>query len=141
MESIVKGMNRLAISQKYEVKSEVTHGYVPQPLVGIWARWPYFHNNSAPSLCAVLTASAKRPKGYWTGEPLDRERDFDRACNGYPSGGAVPEDWKSNPAAFYDPSRDGLSNSGHDEGIFLENGRELLSPEDKGDLIQFLQTL
>jgi hypothetical protein len=34
-----------------------------------------------------------------------------------------------------------MGNFGHDEGIFIENGKDLLSPDDKKDLIKFLQTL
>tara|TARA_Y100001958_G_scaffold142390_1_gene118534 strand:- start:377 stop:508 length:132 start_codon:yes stop_codon:yes gene_type:complete len=42
---------------------------------------------------------------------------------------------------LYDSRKPGLSRFGHDEGIFLENGKELLSPQEKLQLIQFLQTL
>jgi hypothetical protein len=42
---------------------------------------------------------------------------------------------------FYDTRKVGMSNQGHDEDIFLENGRELLLPQQKRALIQFLQTL
>ena len=133
-------LNDLAISKANGVVIKEQAGYVPPPLVGIWARWPYFHNNSAPSLCAVLTPAPQRPKGYYAGEASDRERDFDSECNGYPLGEKTPADWKQDKFR-YDTRRRGLSNSGHDEGIFLKNGKEILSPEDKRDLIQFLQTL
>ena len=53
MQSLV-ALNNLALSQESGVVIKPQHGYVPPPLVGIWARWPYFHNNSVPSLCAVL---------------------------------------------------------------------------------------
>jgi hypothetical protein len=141
METFVDGMNRLAVSQRNGIVSESHTGYVPPPLVGIWARWPYFHNNAAPSLCAVLTAAESRPKQYWPGEPVDREKDFDRECNGYPSGDRVPAEWKKNRDTLYDTARDGLGNGGHDRGIFIRDGKELLSKQDKLDLIQFLQTL
>lgn len=133
-------LNHLAISQRFGVQVEVTNGYVPQPLVGIWARWPYFHNNSIPSLCALLTRAEDRPKAYYSGEPNDSDRDFDFECNGYPLGNKVPEEWKSWRHRFNTRSL-GLSNAGHDEGIFLKDGQELLSPQDKRDLIRFMQTL
>ncbi len=140
MSSLVQ-LNGLAISQQIGARVVPQTGYVPPPLVGIWARFPYFHNNAAPSLCAVLTRAEDRPAYYYAGEPLDPEHDFDVACNGYPSGSAVPRAWRRDLEALYDTTLPGLSNLGHDEGIFLQDGVELLSEADKRDLIAFLQTL
>ncbi len=139
MKSLEK-LNGLAISKRIGVKIVAQKGYVPPPLVGIWARWPYFHNNSVPSLCQVLTAGPKRVKVYYAGEARDRDRDFDFDCNGYPSGMKIPDEWFI-PQMKYDTHRKAMSNQGHDEGIFLENGKEIFSAEDKRDLIQYLQTL
>ncbi|MNL20214.1 hypothetical protein D3C87_1414500 [compost metagenome] len=133
-------LNNLSISQKNGIVIQAQAGYVPPPLVGIWARWPYLHNNSVPNLCALLTDSRKRPTAYYAGEAKDPNKDFDFACNGYPLGKQTPESWKQEEF-YYDTSRPGMSNSGHDEGIFLENGKELLTREEKTNLIQFLQTL
>lgn len=133
-------LNNLAISKKNGILIRAQQGYVPPPLVGIWARWPYFHNNSVPSLCAVLTAAKDRPKFYYSGEANDQEKDFDSECNGYPLGNATPDAWKTSEH-LYDTRKAGMGNNGHDEDIFLENGKELLLPEQKRALIQFLQTL
>jgi hypothetical protein len=78
---------------------------------------------------------------YWAGEAVDRNADFDSDCVGYPSDSKVPALWKTFPGRFYDSKRVGLSNRGHDEGIFLKQGRELLSPDQKRDLIEYLKTL
>jgi len=128
-------LNDLAISKQIGVVIQRQEGYVPPPLVGIWARWPYFHNNSVPSLCALLTRHELRPLSYSAVAAEDPDRDFDFECNGYPRQprGKVRE--------VYQASRPGMKNIGHDEGIFIKNGKELLSPENKQDLIQFLQTL
>ncbi|HEY6876391.1 MAG TPA: hypothetical protein VI299_00145 [Polyangiales bacterium] len=134
-------LNQLAISKKSGTVIKVQQGYVPPPLVGIWARYPYFHNNSAPSLCAVLTRGADRPQTYFSGAQEDPARDFDRACNGYPTGNAIPSAWRDDPEAFYDSTRLGLGNQGHDEGVFLKNGVELFTERQKRDIIAFLQTL
>ncbi len=143
MRTLAKDLNRLTISQNKGVVYEEEKGYVPPPLVGIWARWPYFHNNSSPSLCSVLTRSELRPKRYFAGPAEDTARDFDLECNGYPSGANVPPKWTQNEETMYDVSRRGLSNTGHDVGIFVDRvtGKELLTPQNKADLIQFLQTL
>ena len=140
MDSLVQ-LNDLSISKKSGVIIKPQTGYVPPPLVGIWARWPYFHNNSAPSLCAVLTRASERPAAYYSGEPEDPKLDFDRTCNGYPVGAAVPAAWIKDSEALFDTKRQGLGNQGHDEGVFLKNGEEMFTPAQKQDIIAFLQTL
>ncbi len=129
-------LNALRYSRLNGIEVRATNGYVPPPLVGIWARWPYFHNNAAPTLCDVLTRGDERPESYRAVPPDDPAIDFDGACNGYPR---APRDLGED--YVYDTSRPGLSNGGHDEGIFLRGGVELLSPAEKRDLIRFMQSL
>lgn len=133
-------LNGLAISQTIQTVVQPQHGYVPPPLVGIWARWPYFHNNAAPNLCAVLTRSADRPQMYYAGEANDPQTDFDAMCNGYPQAARAPEAWRKKEFAYV-VNAQGLSNRGHDEGIFLRDGEEIFSPADKQAIIEFLKTL
>lgn len=140
MLSLERALNGLALSRNHDIRIETQNGYVPPPLVGIWARWPYFHNNSAPSLCAVLTRASARPSLYAAVPAEDREQDFDSLCNGYPEYDRVRPEFRQEPYLF-DTRRDGLRNTGHDEGIFLRDGREVLTSEEKADLILFLQTL
>ncbi len=139
MKSLEK-LNELSISRKNNILIKAQPGYVPPPLVGIWARWPYMHNNSIPNLCALLSPAQERPDVYYAGEALDRNTDFDFECNGYPLGLKTPKKWQE-PAFLYNTKRRGMSNAGHDDGIFIENGIETLSPSDKRNLILFLQTL
>lgn len=140
MKSLVQ-LNDLAISKNNGIKVKPQEGYVPPPLVGIWARWPYLHNNSVPNLCALMTPPEKRPVTYYSGEALNPETDFDFECNGYPLGAKTPASWKKK-LFLYDTRKAGLSNSGHYKKIFQdENGNEILSIEDKRALIHFLQTL
>lgn len=141
MEGLAEGLNRLSISRSNGVVVEVQAGYVPPPLEGIWARWPYFHNNSVPTLCAVLTRSSERPRVFHAGEAVDKERDFDGDCVGYPTGAATPKSWQRNASRRVDTSRRGLGNQGHDEGVFLDGGREMYTPEQKRALVEFLKTL
>lgn len=134
-------LNALRISRQIRTRVEAQRGYVPPPLVGIWARWPYLHNNSVPSLCALLTRSEARPSRYVAVPAADPERDFDSRCVGYPLDSAAAGSWRLRIAHAFDARKAGLSNRGHDEGIFLEGGRELLSAAEKLDLIEFLKTL
>ena len=133
-------LNDLSISKTNKIVIKEQKGYVPPPLVGIWARWPYFHNNSVPSLCAVLTPSALRPTFYYAGEAINTATDFDPDCNGYPTLDQVPASWRQ-AAFYYDTSRKGMSNAGHDVDIFIKDGQEILTAADKKALIKYLQTL
>ncbi len=131
----IQDINDLAISEKYDLVLTPQEGYVPPPLVGIWARWPYFHNNAVPNLCAVLTPAAQRPSVYQYGPITNKVVDFDSGCNGYPL--AAPAHFDQ----VFDTSEPGLSAVGHDEGIFMDDGVERFTPGQKTDLIRFLQTL
>lgn len=141
MKEFADALNSLQISKSIGTVVEPQKGYVPPPLDGIWSRWPYFHNNSVPNLCALLTKSSARPQTYWAGKAIDRDRDFDSECVGYPLGDKTPEAWKKNKDFFYDTKREGMKNTGHDEKIFLANGEEIFSRDEKMELIEFLKTL
>lgn len=141
MREFASSLNKLAISKTIGAVVEPQKGYVPPPLDGIWSRWPFFHNNSAPSLCAVLTSGPKRPVTYWAGPAKSKERDFDQTCVGYPTGSRVPPFWKKDPDYLFDSRKEGLSNRGHDERIFIKDGKEIYTAEEKLELIEFLKTL
>lgn len=125
----------------FGIDYEQTKGYVPPPLVGIWSRWPYFHNNSAPSLCAVLTRAELRPVKYVAGPAVDPKTDYDSDCGGYPVVERAPAEWKENKDYWFDTTREGMRNMGHDEGVFLRNGEEIMTQVQKRELVEFLKTL
>jgi len=137
MSSFADALNRLSISKYMGTVVLPKAGYVPPPLEGIWARFPYMHNNSIPTLCDVLKPGKARPVVYFAVDPKDPDRDFDAACVGYPKDNSRPQAQK----VKFDTRILGQSNRGHDEGIFLKNGREILSSSDKLALIEFLKTL
>jgi hypothetical protein len=141
MREFADDLNRLQISKDIKTIVEPQKGYVPPPLEGIWSRWPYFHNNSIPNLCALLTPAAARPKTYVAGKAIDKKRDFDQDCVGYPIGENAPEEWKKDKDYLYDTQKEGLSNSGHDEKIFIKDGKEIYTQIEKSELIEFLKTL
>ncbi|NQZ00340.1 MAG: cytochrome c [Bdellovibrionales bacterium] len=139
MSSLIQ-LNDLEISKKYGIKIKQQVGYVAPPLNGIWARWPYFHNNSAPTLCDVLLPSNLRAKRYYLRASVDKNSDFDSTCNGYPS--VSRRNWRRLPHEnkVYLGGL-GLSNTGHDEGIFVKDGQNLLNDQTRYELIRYLQTL
>lgn len=52
-----------------------TDGYANLPLDGVWARAPYLHNGSVPSLWDLLTPAEQRPKVFTRGSDVyDQER-------------------------------------------------------------------
>lgn len=134
-------LNELAISKWMKTVVVPQEGYVPPPLVGIWARYPYLHNNSIPNLCAFLTRPSERPKEFYQGPAINVQTDFDQECVGYPVGEKIPEHFKKKDA-FFETWRPGMSNRGHSKAFIDEaTGRELLSRNEKKDLIMFLKTL
>jgi 2,4-dienoyl-CoA reductase-like NADH-dependent reductase (Old Yellow Enzyme family)/mono/diheme cytochrome c family protein len=103
-----------------------TNGYVNQPLDGLWARAPYLHNGSVPTLVDLLEPVEKRPKRFYRGDDVyDAERVGFRHD--------LPE---ANGRKFfdYDTTRLGNSNAGHLYGTDLP-------AEAKHDLIEYLKTL
>ena len=137
MSSFSEDLNRLSISKFMGTEVIPKVGYVPPPLDGIWSRFPYMHNNSIPSLCEVLTASRFRVKVYKAIEPKNIDLDFDSECVGYPrsvSSEAIVR-------GSFQTSKPGQSNAGHDEGIFLKDGKEILSMAEKKQLIEFMKSL
>ena len=141
MNEFADELNRLKISKTLNAVVAPQKGYVPPPLEGIWARYPYMHNNSIPSLCELLKVREKRVKSYWAVKAENKERDFDQDCIGYPKEDEIPQNLKRDPDYFFNTAKEGLSNMGHDKKILIKDGIEVFSEEDKAELIEFLKTL
>lgn len=142
MRYFADALNDLAISKWMGTVVEPQEGYVPPPLVGIWARYPYFHNNSVPTLCEVLELPKNRTKIFYLGPAENRETDFDQECVGYPVGNKIPKKWIANTESRYDTSKAGLRNIGHDKMLIdRKTGREKFTRQDKRDIVNFLKTL
>jgi hypothetical protein len=132
MKDLSKDLNRLAFSDTFNIKVVPQEGYVPPPLVGIWTRWPYFHNNSAPTLCDVLKAPESRRTSWYVGSPVDPETDYDQECNGFPELSKAPKAWRTKDRLF-DTQKSGQTNTGH--------AKTVLGDEEISDVVMFLKTL
>lgn len=141
MEAFADRLNDLAVSQWMETVVEVQEGYVPPPLDGIWARYPYLHNHAVPTLCEMLLPAEHRTPVFWMGPDVDPETDFDMDCVGLPVGDRVPASWQAEPRNRMDTAIDGLRNVGHDEWLRDANGDPRFSDEQIQDLVAFLKTL
>ena len=95
------------------------------PLDGIWARAPYLHNGSVPSLSDLLTPSAERPRSFVRGYDV-----YDQVKIGFISDTADAQ----GAGWIYDTSLPGNSAKGH------EFGTDLAGP-DRSALLEFMKTL
>jgi hypothetical protein len=112
-----------------------TAGYANQPLDGIWARSPYLHNGSVPTLRDLLEPSVCqaeipcRPAEWHRGSDI---LDTDKV--GYQSDGSG---YNREDLFFYDTSAPGNSNKGHEGKEF---GTEL-PRDDKDAIVEYMKTL
>jgi hypothetical protein len=106
-----------------------TAGYANQPLDGIWARSPYLHNGSVPTLRDLLEPAGNRPGKWYRGSDILDTSKVGYRYDGY---GSALED-----LFVYDTSVPGNSNVGHDGKAY---GTEL-SPPDKDALVEYMKTL
>lgn len=112
-----------------------TAGYANQPLDGIWARSPYLHNGSVPTLRDLLEPSvcqlAKpcRPAKWYRGSDI---LDLERV--GYQSDGSS---YNRKDLFVYDTSIPGNFNGGHEGKRYGTD----LSPDDKNALVEYMKML
>jgi hypothetical protein len=106
-----------------------TGGYMALPLNGIWARAPYLHNGSVPTLAALLTGD--RPAQFYRGNVAYDEKNV-----GFVSTSAV-----SPHAAIYDTTKSGNSNVGHSSAAFTGGVNWKAHPGKLADLLEYMKTL
>ena len=102
-----------------------TTGYANHPLDGIWARAPYLHNGSVPTLRALLDAPERRPILFFRGNDV-----FDQAGVGFVSD---VQEQAGRRFFRYDTTIPGNSNAGHVYGTEL-------SDEDKRAIVEYMKT-
>lgn len=102
-----------------------TDGYANQPLDGIWARAPYLHNGSVPTLRDLLEAPEARPRTFYRGYDV-----FDQEKVGFVSSVAREDETRY---FRFDTSLPGNGNGGHLWGIDLP-------PADKDAVVEYMKT-
>ena len=112
-----------------------TQGYLAPPLAGIWARAPYLHNGSVPTLAGLLESST-RPDVWQRVENADGHTRYDTSTVGLTYDTPAPTaTWTDiEDRRIYDTARPGLDNSGHTFG-------DHLSETDRDDLLEYLKVL
>ena len=113
--------------------------YVAPRLHAIWARFPYLHNASVPTLRDLLEPSAKRPKLFSLVEAGEKHR-YDPKRGGLAMSKNDRElktlirDYQNGARWVYDTSLKGQSNQGHEKLIDLPDSS-------KDDVVEYLKTL
>lgn len=102
-----------------------TDGYANVPLDGIWARGPFLHNGSVPTLHDLLRPPEQRPRLFHRGYDL-----FDPTDVGFVSTGPDAE----KVGTRYDTTEPGNGNGGHRYGTQHPEAERL-------DLLEYLKTL
>jgi hypothetical protein len=102
-----------------------TNGYANQPLDGVWARAPYLHNGSVPTIADLLQDPANRPKQFARGYDV-----YDQQKVGFVSDTAAARA----AGSLYDTTIPGNGNGGHLWGTTLP-------ADQKRDLVEFMKTL
>ncbi|MBY5721776.1 hypothetical protein HFO33_35385 [Rhizobium leguminosarum] len=118
-------------------------GYLAPPLDGIWARAPYLHNGSIPTLAHVLQPN-NRPETFLRGVIA-----FDPILVGWAWETASQKRYaaKYPTVSVHDTRRDGWSNRGHDRNIVIDGKLHRLDwsdpalAEDFDALLEYLKTL
>jgi hypothetical protein len=133
-------INRSPMGDKIRARAGYTKGYFAPRLESIWARFPYLHNGSVPSLAALLTPTHERPNYFSLTDVGELDR-FDEATVGLTvpppqsaDARSLSEQASSGARNVYDTSRVGHSNKGHAFGVEL-------SSNDKSALLEYLKTL
>ncbi len=102
-----------------------TDGYANQPLDGVWARAPYLHNGSVPTLLDLLEDPAGRPKQFARGYDVYNQEKVGFVYD-------TPE--ARSAGSLYDTTIPGNGNGGHLWGTKLPR-------DQKQDLIEYMKTL
>ena len=101
-----------------------TNGYANHPLDGIWARSPYLHNGSVPTLRDLLEPEENRPTRFYRGYDV-----FDQGKVGFLSDVAAEG---KRQYFLYDTKEPGNSNRGHRYGLSL-------SPDQKDAIVEYMK--
>jgi hypothetical protein len=102
-----------------------TGGYANHPLDGIWARAPYLHNGSVPTLRDLLEPVERRPARFYRGYDV-----FDQARVGFVS--TVAQEG-GRRFSLHDTAVPGNANAGHLYGTALPDA-------DKQAIVEYMKT-
>lgn len=122
-------------------EKSIRKGYFAPKLWGIWARFPYLHNGSVPTLYHMMLKPKDRPSIFSVKDAGEKYR-FDPVFNGL-----TLYDKKMNQTLklkaklgdrnIYDISKEGLSNKGH----YFNKYFDKLTHNDRLAIVEYLKSL
>lgn len=121
---LVEKMNAFGSSSGGAAHYRKTGGYSNVLMDAVWARAPYLHNGSVPTMMDLLTPGDRRPAVFYSGSSL-----YDPARMGFISDGAGKERGRFR----FDTTQPGNGNRGHEYGTTLPD-------DDKRALVEYLKT-
>ncbi len=133
------------------VPREENPGYISLPLTGIWARAPYLHNGSVPTLWHLL--SGERPEEFQLNDlGFDQKfvgfnweikaQESSKGQNDKPSQNSSSVSSTGNFVVRYDTKIPGFGNKGHSDKDVFNGGIDFRSEPAKLDaLLEYLKTL
>ncbi|MEW4570695.1 cytochrome c [Tautonia sp. JC769] len=132
-EELVANQNTLGIGHPWRFHQfRKTHGYANHPLDGLWARAPYLHNGSVPTLRDLLEPPERRPKSFYRGDD-----EYDPVRVGFRSDRDTSGDGRRfflfEVGAVGPSGNGGNGNGGHRYGLELDEA-------DKDALVEYLKT-
>jgi Cytochrome C oxidase, cbb3-type, subunit III len=111
-----------------------TGGYANMPLDGVWARAPYLHNGSVPTLRDLLEPQSKRPGTFFKGNDTYDTQNVGFTSNLPDQGGRRFTPFDAGLDGQGKARVKGNGNGGHEYGTQL-------SKTDKDALIEYMKTL
>jgi len=132
-DDLVANQNTLGVGHPWRFHHfRKTNGYANHPLDGIWARAPYLHNGSVPTLRDLLEPPERRPTTFYRG---DDEYDPERV--GFRGDRAISADGRRlfpyEVEAVGSSGNGGNGNGGHLYGLEFDEA-------DKNALVEYLKT-
>lgn len=136
----IAAVNASPLNDCLTFRKDYRPGYLAPRLEGIWARFPYLHNGSAPNIAALLERAQDRPVAFDLRD-AGEVRGFDAnrlGLNTPPNGSSeqrrLIERGIAGARDVYYTRRVGHSNQGHEFGVHC-------TADEKRDLIEYLKTL
>jgi mono/diheme cytochrome c family protein len=119
-------------------QTDLGPGYIAPRLDGAWARFPYLHNGSVPTLFDLLRVASERPKAFSLRDAGERSR-FDESHLGLTknlSDSSLASKIKRGDRSVYDTSMKEHSNRGHEFGFYSD-----LTDDDRFAIVEYAKTL
>jgi len=124
------------VFSKHTVAGHTMGGYVAPVLTGVWAKAPYFHNGSVPTLWQLMNPELRPKKFQVGGHALDLIEVGIKGSMNAKGIYAFDKNYQAwTKSSIFNTNEPGKSNKGHEKEF------DKLSETEKRDLLEFLKNL